>query len=254
MAASYSFACVLVLLAVLVEQLSAERVPCKDQQKVCECGDKQQECEFTLRIEELQTFTSYKMDNSSGEFSRGTPGNVYYLNESGYHPASAPNQDTVDKRCIINNRRLVDDNDFSLDPNQLCSIPMTVDGDTYRRFIAINGRIPGPTLIVNKDALVRVRVENRLTSEGVTIHWHGMHQRGTPWMDGVGFVSQAPITSGAYFDYVFSATPSGTHWYHSHLGAQRTDGLFGALIVREKPSNYTSDINESNREGRASAL
>lgn len=54
-------------------------------------------------------------------------------------------------------------------------------------------------------------------------------------------ISQAPITPGAYFDYVFNATPPGTHWYHSHLGAQRTDGLFGALIVREK-SNYKSDV------------
>ena len=53
-------------------------------------------------------------------------------------------------------------------------------------------------------------------------------------MDGVGLVSQAPITPGAVFRYMFSATPSGTHWYHSHLEPQKTDGLFGALIVREK--------------------
>ena len=53
-------------------------------------------------------------------------------------------------------------------------------------------------------------------------------------MDGVGFVSQAPITPGATFQYRFIASPAGTHWYHSHLGAQRTDGLFGALIVHEK--------------------
>lgn len=53
-------------------------------------------------------------------------------------------------------------------------------------------------------------------------------------MDGVAFVSQAPITPGAVFQYRFDAEPAGTHWYHSHLGAQRTDGLFGALIVREK--------------------
>ena len=48
------------------------------------------------------------------------------------------------------------------------------------------------------------------------------------------FLSQAPITPGAVFQYRFDAEPAGTHWYHSHLGAQRTDGLFGALIVREK--------------------
>ena len=53
-------------------------------------------------------------------------------------------------------------------------------------------------------------------------------------MDGVGLLSQAPITPGAVFQYRFQASPAGTHWYHSQLGTQRTDGFFGSLIVREK--------------------
>jgi len=32
----------------------------------------------------------------------------------------------------------------------------------------------------------------------------------------------------------FQATPSGTFFYHSHIGGQRIDGLFGALIVKRK--------------------
>ena len=238
---SYSLAYSLVLLCLSVQQYSAEEVKCRDQQEVCEC--KQKKCEFTLRIEELLTFTSYEIDANGTELTRGTPGNVYYLNESGYHPApyNRGTTETDTKRCVIENERLVNDEDFS-SAGRKCSIPMTVDGVTYRLFIAVNGRIPGPTLIVKEDAIVKVRVKNELTSEGVTIHWHGMHQRDTPWMDGVGFISQAPITPGAYFDYVFKATPPGTHWYHSHLGAQRTDGLFGALIVRENSSDYESDI------------
>ena len=82
-------------------------------------------------------------------------------------------------------------------------IQMMVDGRTYRMYIAINGRIPGPTLIVTKDQELYVNVSNQLTSEGVKVHWHGMHQKGRPWMDGVGFVSQAPITPGATFQYRF---------------------------------------------------
>ena len=118
---------------------------------------------------------------------------------------------------------------------------MFVDGRTYRMYIAVNGQIPGPTLIVNEDQEIYVDVYNKLTSEGVTVHWHGMHQRDRPWMDGVAYVSQGPITPGATFQYRFKASPAGTHWYHSHLGAQRTDGLFGALIVREK---NTDEIRE----------
>ena len=34
--------------------------------------------------------------------------------------------------------------------------------------------------------------------------------------------------------YIFQADPPGTFWYHSHSGTQRDDGLFGALIIRER--------------------
>ena len=117
-----------------------------------------------------------------------------------------------------------------------CGIPMMVDGHSYRQFIAVNGRIPGPTLIVYEGQCVIVDVINHLSSEAVAIHWYSIHQieRGTPWtMDGFAAVSQAPRVPGGQFRYIFEANPSGTHWYHSHLGAQRTDGLFGALIVHE---------------------
>ena len=34
------------------------------------------------------------------------------------------------------------------------------------------------------------------------------------------------------FRYEFTAHPAGTHWYHSHTGLQRDEGLYGAVIVR----------------------
>lgn len=37
----------------------------------------------------------------------------------------------------------------------------------------------------------------------------------------------------------FNADEAGTFWYHSHLGPQRMDGLFGALIVHDpKQASY----------------
>ena len=33
--------------------------------------------------------------------------------------------------------------------------------------------------------------------------------------------------------YRFTAHPVGTHWYHSHVGEQRKQGLYGAIVVRE---------------------
>ena len=233
----------LLLLAVQFRQFQpgqSEKVPCPDQQEACDCPASFTTCEFELQIEELQTFTSYAKDQNGDLLIRGTPGDVYFLDSTGYHPSVPSNSNSPERqgRCYLEGS-LINVEDFT---SRNCSIPMTVDGVSYRRYIAVNGRIPGPTLIVTEDKLVKVRVYNRLTSEGITIHWHGMHQRNTPWMDGVGFISQYPIGPGAFFDYVFRATPAGTHWYHSHVGAQRTDGLFGGLVVREKDNRFRNII------------
>lgn len=69
--------------------------------------------------------------------------------------------------------------------------------------------------------------------EATTIHWHGMHQYGTPYMDGVPHVTQCPISPETTFRYTFKADNSGTHWWHSHTGVQRSDGAYGALIIRK---------------------
>lgn len=60
-----------------------------------------------------------------------------------------------------------------------------------------------------------------------------MHQRESPYMDGVPFITQCPIPPHTTFRYSFIADHEGTHWWHSHIGMQRTDGAFGALIVRQ---------------------
>ena len=44
--------------------------------------------------------------------------------------------------------------------------------------------------------------------------------------------------------YIFEATPTGTHWYHSHVGLQRSKGLFGALIVKEDSAPDYLNIGE----------
>ena len=177
---------------------------------VCECNE--DVCYFRLVIEHLQTFTAYEK-----EAPQGTRGRIFYIDENGKLFPSRPNTDG--RPC----------NDIDT-----CTEPNTVDGSTYRSFLAVNKRLSGPTLIVRESATVVVDVVNLLTTEETSIHWHGIHQRNTPWMDGVGYITQCPIQAGGSFRYIFKATPSGTFWYHSHSGAQRTDGLFGALIVKEK--------------------
>lgn len=46
------------------------------------------------------------------------------------------------------------------------------------------------------------------------------------------------------FDIIFflkKASPKGSFWYHSHMGAQRTDGLYGAFIIKERPSSKPAE-------------
>ena len=42
------------------------------------------------------------------------------------------------------------------------------------------------------------------------------------------------VTTFCFYLPWFKAYPSGTFFYHSHIGGQRVDGLFGAFIVKEQ--------------------
>ena len=119
--------------------------------------------------------------------------------------------------------------------------PITTDGE-FRPLITINGQMPGPTIIARPGQYLNITVHNELPNvEGISIHWHGMHQRGTPLMDGVAFITQDPIQTHKHYTYYFMASPAGTHWYHAHSGAHRTDGLYGALIVQDTLPGHLYD-------------
>jgi FtsP/CotA-like multicopper oxidase with cupredoxin domain len=64
-------------------------------------------------------------------------------------------------------------------------------------------------------------------------------------MDGVPYLTQCPVPFGESFRYSFRVEDEGTHLYHSHAGNQKTDGAFGALVVRgfkdENPNAWTYD-------------
>lgn len=96
----------------------------------------------------------------------------------------------------------------------------------------VNGTYPGPTIRCAENDTLEILVINELFSEATTIHWHGIHMPGTPYMDGARSVTQGPIPPGENFTYRFSAWPPGTHYYHSHMDAvQGARGLKGALVV-----------------------
>ncbi|CAF1256304.1 unnamed protein product, partial [Didymodactylos carnosus] len=114
----------------------------------------------------------------------------------------------------------------------------------YRVITTINNQsTPGPTIEVYENEIVDIHLHNKLSTETVSVHWHGMHQtQKTGWMDGVPYVTMYPVAPGEVFHYQFQARQIGTHWYHSHAGVQYPDGVFGAIIVKDKNDLYTNKI------------
>lgn len=84
--------------------------------------------------------------------------------------------------------------------------------------ITINGISPGPPIEVCVNDLIIVEVKNKIQAEDIAIHWHGIEQKGSPFMDGVPMVTQCPINYGSTYKYAFKATSPGTYFYHADSG------------------------------------
>ena len=188
---------------------------CREDMSVCSCPKSEVVCYFKFAIQRLITFTRYENGSPTGY-----GGKPYFINDTG-QLERVPIIPTPDQGCSETN----------------CSQANTADSTSYRTFIGINGHLPGPTLVVYQNQTIVVEVVNMLLTEVTTIHWHGLAQFNTPWMDGAGTVSQCPIEPGTSFTYIFNVSCAGTFWYHSHSGAQRSEGLFGGLVVKNDTKN-----------------
>ncbi|XP_046415745.1 oxidoreductase ptaE-like [Neodiprion fabricii] len=117
-----------------------------------------------------------------------------------------------------------------------CFQPQCIPTDSFQREVmSVNRQFPGPPINVCKNDLIVVNVENQMAGTASTLHWHGMLQKNSPWMDGVPYVTQCPI-GGTTFRYAFPVEESGTFMWHSHTGLHRPNGQYGALVAREPRS------------------
>lgn len=115
----------------------------------------------------------------------------------------------------------------------ITDVEFNPDG-VYRPMIVINNQFPGPLIRANEDDTIVVNVRN-LAANTTSIHWHGMYQNGSTWMDGAVGISQCGIAPGRSFTYEFQVKNQyGTYWYHAHQGAQSSDGLVGPLIIHSR--------------------
>ena len=104
----------------------------------------------------------------------------------------------------------------------------------YRAMMLVNNQFPGPLIEVNEGDTIIVHVKNQAVN-ATSIHWHGIFQKGTPYMDGTIGVTQCPIAPGSEFTYEFKVSgQSGTYWWHAHQGLQASDGVHGPLIIHHR--------------------
>ncbi|CAL8107651.1 unnamed protein product [Orchesella dallaii] len=119
------------------------------------------------------------------------------------------------------------------------------DGVWTNSILCINGKFPGPTIEAEVGDVLEVTVINNIhDGQNVTIHWHGLHQRGTPFEDGPSQITQCPLKHGSTQVYTFPLLQTGTYWYHSHVNSQYTEGLWGSLIIRGTPEIWQAHYDE----------
>lgn len=95
-----------------------------------------------------------------------------------------------------------------------------------------NGALLGPTLLLEKDSLVSIFVENQL-QDTTTLHWHGMHV--APENDGGPHIIIPP---GTVWNPEFTVMDkAGIHWYHPHMHMKTDEhvskGIAGLIIVKD---------------------
>jgi FtsP/CotA-like multicopper oxidase with cupredoxin domain len=113
--------------------------------------------------------------------------------------------------------------------------------------IAYNGSIPGPLLRMKEGQPVTIDVFND-TGDPEIVHWHGLQIPSA--VDGAMEEGTPMVPAHSMARYSFTAAPSGTRWYHTHVMAGRNlkratyTGQFGFLYIdaRSEPGHYDREI------------
>ncbi|KAI1492540.1 Cupredoxin [Biscogniauxia mediterranea] len=117
--------------------------------------------------------------------------------------------------------------------------------DGYGRpIIGINNSWPCPPIEANVGDTVVINLSNKLGNETSGLHFHGINQINSNYMDGAAGVSQCPLPPDSCITYSFLADAPGTYWYHSHNMGQYPDGLRGPLIIHDPEDPYLDSYDD----------
>ncbi|KAI8957651.1 putative ferroxidase [Daldinia sp. FL1419] len=113
-----------------------------------------------------------------------------------------------------------------------------------RPVIGINDAWPCPTIEANVGDFVSINLNNQLGNETTGLHFHGINQISSNFMDGAVGTNQCPLPPDQSVKYRFFADAPGTYWYHSHSMGQYPDGFRGPLIIYDPNDPYKDDYDE----------
>jgi FtsP/CotA-like multicopper oxidase with cupredoxin domain len=113
--------------------------------------------------------------------------------------------------------------------------------------VGYNGSAPGPLLRVKEGQRVTVDVKND-SDVAELVHWHGLYVSSE--VDGAMEEGTPMVPTGGSRQYSFTAQPSGTRWYHTHVSAGKDlrrslySGQFGFFYIEAKnnPGNYDQEV------------
>ncbi|KAI8633748.1 multicopper oxidase [Xylariaceae sp. FL1651] len=113
-----------------------------------------------------------------------------------------------------------------------------------RPLIGINNMWPCPIIEASVGDTVVVKLVNKLGNETTGIHFHGINQINSNFMDGAVGSNQCSLPPDYSMSYSFTADQAGTYWYHSHSMDQYPDGFRGPLIIYDPADPYVNDYDE----------
>ncbi|KAJ3124726.1 hypothetical protein HK100_011138 [Physocladia obscura] len=117
--------------------------------------------------------------------------------------------------------------------------------DGVERYALGINNVPGHLTFINANVGDRIRIYfTNALSEPTSLHFHGMLQNGTGFMDGPSGITQCPVAPGQTYVYDFNiTTTAGTYWWHAHYRMHLADGLRGPFIVSDpnEVKNYDSE-------------
>lgn len=203
-------------------------------------------CHFSFHMDETVTLSGSPRDASAPDAKAHTANGAHHMRGLvvGMQVTPAPHY-VEPKATNARNIRLL----VQKKPNAL------IGGTAAYGFVVQSGsvapardsvRLPGPVLDLERGKPVRITVVNNL-SEPTGIHWHGLEIESFP--DGVANWSGMrdhifpPIAPNDSFIAEFTPPRAGTFPYHSHLNErhQISSGMYGAIIVSDKPRDLAHD-------------